>query len=140
MSLELISNKYEVSLDPACTVVKMETLQRITSDDLFPFNVYLVANGQISCIRKENNGLPVLEAFGAKIRNLGKKKGNGFHIQGSAHAQRKAEAWLATYHFRSSVPDISHIVDETDDYYRITLSDEAGSLLFCKTFWISCNW
>ena len=85
------------------TLVKIETSERLASKDLFAFNEYLVKNEHHSQMCKENGDLDVLQVFGAKVRNLGRKKGNGFHIQGSTCAQKKTEAWLSAYHCHSLI-------------------------------------
>ena len=86
--------------------MKIETAERVTSKDLFAFHEYLIENEQDSQMCKENGDLDVLEVFGAKVRNLSKKKGNGFHIQGNTFAQKEAEAWLSEYHCHCLMYDI----------------------------------
>ena len=132
MPLDLISDKYELSADHACTVVKMATTKRITSNDLAQFQDYLLKNGQICYISEENGGVPVLQAFGSKMRNLGKKTGNGFHIQGCWCSQRKTETWLAMYHFQSFLGNDTQrvIVEDQNTQCCLTLLDQDGSILF----------
>ena len=82
----------------------MDTIRQITSADLFPFAEWLRLHGEKAEMRKENGNLDVLEFCGAKIRNLAKKNGSGFHIQGIEYVRTKAEHWLAAYHFASLLP------------------------------------
>ena len=91
----------------------MATEERITSAKLFDFHEYLLSYQNNSEMKKENCGLDVLVVFGAKIRNLSKKKGNGFHIQGSQQAQMEAEQWLSAYHYESLRPTLfCNVVDD----------------------------